>query len=132
MLEAQKKVHGGSFLAMTISYKSNSRLGRRRSQRVALSMPLVVWEPESDSREPMEKTRTLSVSRHGGLMALNSDVACGQSLVVTNAISRVSLECRVVYVMPERHDRHDARHVVGFEFLEPEANFWNISFPISA
>ncbi|HTQ86955.1 MAG TPA: PilZ domain-containing protein [Candidatus Solibacter sp.] len=113
---------------MTIAYKSNSRLGRRRSQRVALSMPVVVWEPDSDRRDPIEKTHTLSVSRHGGLMTLRVDVACGQSLMVTNAYSRVSLECRVVYVAP---DKQEAR-VVGFEFLEPATNFWNITFPISA
>jgi len=116
---------------MSIAYKSNSRLGRRRSQRVVLSMPVVVWEPESESRDPIEKTRTLSVSRHGGLMTLNADVACGQSLVLTNAISRESQECRVVYVMPDKQDRADARKV-GFEFLETETNFWNISFPVSA
>ncbi len=114
---------------MTIAYKSNSRLGRRRSQRVALSMPVVVWEPESDRREPIEKTRTLSVSRHGGLMTMSADVACGQNLMVTNAFSRETQECRVVYVAS---DKQEARQV-GFEFLEPLApNFWNISFPISA
>lgn len=116
---------------MTIAYKSNSRLGRRRSQRVALSMPVVVWEPESESKEPIEKTRTLSVSRHGGLMTMNANVACGQSLMVTNAYSRVSTECRVVYVAPEKQERTEPRQV-GFEFLETESNFWNISFPISA
>jgi len=114
---------------MTIAYKSNSRLGRRRSQRVALSMPIVVWEPESERREPIEKTRTLSVSRHGGLMTLSTDVSCGQNLMLTNAFSRETQECRVVYVAP---DKQEARQV-GFEFLEPlAANFWNISFPISA
>jgi len=116
---------------MTIAYKSNSRLGRRRSQRVALSMPVVVWEPESNSRDPIEKTRTLSVSRHGGLMTMSAEVSCGQSLMVTNAFSRQSLECRVVYVTSDKKDRADARKV-GFEFLDEETNFWNISFPISA
>jgi len=116
---------------MTIAYKSNSRLGRRRSQRVALSMPVVVWEPEAAGTEPMEKTRTLSVSRHGGLMMLSADVACGQSLMVTNAFSRVSTECRVVYVSADKQQRPEGRQV-GFEFLEPEMNFWNISFPLSA
>jgi len=113
---------------MTIAFKSNSRLGRRRSQRVALSMPVVVWEPESDRKDPIEKTRTLSVSQHGGLMTMSVAVRCGQSLMVTNAYSRVSQECRVVYVVP---DKQEVRQV-GFEFLDPVANFWNISFPVSA
>lgn len=110
---------------MSITFKSNSRLGRRRSQRVALSMPVVVSEPQSNRNDPIEKTRTLSVSRHGGLMTLHADVSCGQSLLVTNPFSRVSQECRVVYVAP---DKQEVRQV-GFEFLDPAGNFWNISFP---
>jgi len=92
---------------------------------------VVVWEPESERKDPIEKTKTLSVSRHGGLMMLSADVACGQNLVVTNAYSRMSLECRIVYVSSDKNENLDTRQV-GFEFLEPETNFWNISFPISA
>jgi len=113
---------------MSIAFKSNSRLGRRRSQRVALSMPVVVFEPQSSQKEPIEKTRTLSVSLHGGLMTLRAAVSCGQSLLVTNPYSRVSQACRVVYVAPEKQEVRQ----VGFEFLEPVTNFWNISFPIPA
>jgi len=110
---------------MSITFKSNSRLGRRRSQRVALSMPVVVSEPQSAQKEPREKTRTLSVSLYGGLMTLRWNVNRGQSLLVTNPYSRVSQECRVVYVGANEQEERQ----VGFEFLEPAHNFWNISFP---
>ena len=108
--------------------KSNSRLGRRRSQRVTLRMPVVVSEPQSDSRQALERAHTLSVSRYGALIALSSSVNWGQALLLTNPFSRVSQECRVVYVGP---DHQDKRHV-GVEFMGTETNFWNISFPAMA
>ena len=111
---------------MSITFKSNSRLGRRRSQRVALSMPVVISQPETNNMGPIEKTRTLSVSRHGGLVTMRVTVNCGQNLMVTNPFSRMSQPCRVVYVSPEKQEERQ----VGFEFLEPAAfNFWNITFP---
>jgi hypothetical protein len=113
---------------VTIAYKSNSRLGRRRSQRVALNVPVVVSEPHGNPQNPLEKTQTLSVSQHGGLITLRATVDCGQSLVVTNPSSRRSQECRVVYVGPN----HSESRQIGIEFLGPVTNFWNISFPIPA
>jgi hypothetical protein len=73
----------------------------------------------------MERTHTLSVSRHGGLIALRASVNWGQSLMLTNPLSRVSQECRVVYLGPEQQEQRQ----VGIEFLGPVTNFWNISFP---
>jgi len=108
--------------------KNNSRLGRRRSQRVTLRMPVVVSEPQADSSQTLERTHTLSVSRYGGLIAMSASVNWGQSLLLTNPFSRVSQECRVVYV---GHDQQDKRQV-GVEFMGTETNFWNISFPALA
>lgn len=105
--------------------KSNSRLGRRRSQRLTLSMPVVVSESDSSVHYPLERTHTLSVSQHGGLISLRSNVNWGQSLMLTNPFSRVSQPCRVVYLGPEQKESRQ----VGIEFLGPVINFWNISFP---
>ncbi len=113
---------------MTIAYKSNSRLGRRRSQRVVLKVPLVVSEPQTSPQNALERTQTLSVSRHGGLITLRTSVNCGQNLLVTNPYSRMSQECRVVYI----GGNHQEAREVGFEFLGPVTNFWNITFPVSA
>ncbi len=75
---------------------NNSRLGRRRSQRVTLSMPIMVSEAHADRLVTMERTHTLAVNRYGGLIAVRSGVNRGQSLLMTNTVSRVSTECRVV------------------------------------
>jgi len=105
--------------------KNNSRLGRRRSQRVTLSMPIVVSEPQTNTHIHMERTHTLGVNLYGGLIALRSSVNWGQNLLLTNPFSRVSQECRVVYLGPEQKEKRQ----VGVEFLGPVTNFWNISFP---
>ena len=104
---------------------SNSRLGRRRSQRVTLCFPIMVSEPYEDYRATMERTHTLAVNRYGGLIALGANVNRGQRLLITNTVSRVSKECRVVYL--GRH--HQDKRQVGVEFVDPVTDFWNISFP---
>jgi hypothetical protein len=109
----------------TTPVTNNSRLGRRRSQRVTLSVPITVSEPQADHRVTVERTHTLAVNRYGGLIALRSDVNYGQSLMMTNTVSRVSKECRVVYVGPNLQDKR----MVGIEFVDPVTDFWNISFP---
>jgi hypothetical protein len=105
--------------------KNNSRLGRRRSQRVTLRMPIVVSEPESSPQQAVERTHTLAVNRYGGLIALRATVRWGQNLLLTNPVSRVSQECRVVYLGPQ----HREMQQVGIEFTDPVTNFWNITFP---
>jgi hypothetical protein len=104
---------------------NNSRLGRRRSQRVTLSIPVSVSEAHADDRVALERTHTLAVNRYGGLIALRSSVNPGQSLLMTHTISRVSKECRVVYLGPNHQDKRQ----VGVEFADPVTDFWNISFP---
>ena len=104
---------------------NTSRLWRRRSQRVTLSMPVVVSEPESNQKQALERTHTLGVNRYGGLIALRAAVRWGQNLRLTNPYTRESQECRVVYLGPYHRDIQQ----VGVEFTEPVGNFWNISFP---
>jgi len=104
---------------------NNSRLGRRRSQRVTLIIPILVSEPIGKDRVAREQTHTLAVNRYGGLIALRSNVSPGQSLLMTHTISRVCTECRVVFLGPN----HRGKRQVGVEFVDPVTNFWNISFP---
>jgi hypothetical protein len=73
----------------------------------------------------MERTHTLAVNRFGGLIAVRSGVNRGQSLLMTNTVSRESKECRVVYLGPHHQDKRQ----VGVEFVGPVTDFWNVSFP---
>ncbi len=103
----------------------DSNLRRRRSQRVIVSIPITVSEARSHHRVSVERTHTLAVNRFGGLIALRTSVDPGQCLLMTNTASRVSKECRVVYLGPRDQDAWQ----VGIEFLDPTVDFWNITFP---
>jgi hypothetical protein len=88
-------------------------------------VPIVVSESQSNHRGTMERTHSLAVNRYGGLIALQASVNPGQNLLLTNTVSRVSKECRVVYLGPSHHDKRQ----IGVEFAGPLTDFWNMSFP---
>lgn len=101
------------------------RIERRRTMRVALRVDLVV-KGESDNGEKFEsQAQTLSVSGHGGSMALETVVVVGQKLVLTNSNSGQNAECRVVSTKTMR----DRPTNVAFEFTTRELNFWKMNFP---
>jgi hypothetical protein len=105
--------------------RDKSRLADRRSQRVTLRVPIVVSESTTGNGLHVERTHTIAVNRHGGLIALRAKVSQGQNLLLTNTATRVSKECRVVYLGPNQSDKRQ----VGIEFMDPVTDFWNISFP---
>ena len=102
-----------------------SRLESRRSQRVTLRVPLKVSESGSDLKPQIEDTYSLSVNKHGGLIALRASVSLGQTLTLTNKATRQTKECRVVCLGPAQIDKRQ----VGIEFSDPVTDFWKIAFP---
>ncbi len=105
--------------------KEKSRLGNRRSQRVTLRVPVVVSQSATGNGMTYERTHTVAVNQHGGLIVLKAKVRPGQNLLLTNSATHVSMECRVVYLGPNQLDKRQ----VGIEFADPVTDFWNISFP---
>ena len=100
---------------------------RRRTARVALCVDLIVHgETESSGKFKVE-ARTLSVSRHGGMMALELEVRIGQKLMLINVNSGQKAECKVVSAKPAR----DGKRNVAFEFVSTEINFWKMYFPVA-
>ena len=100
---------------------------RRRTARVALCVDLIV-HGETESRGKFRaEARTLSVSRHGGMMALEPEVRIGQKLMLINVNSGQKVECKVVSVKPVR----DGKRNVAFEFASAEINFWKMYFPVA-
>ncbi len=97
----------------------------RRSQRIDLSVPVVVYRPPREGPQFYESTQTLVVNAHGALMSLTGMVVPKQRLLVQNPNSGENLECRVVSVKkaligPPR---------VAVEFTRPTPGFWRIAFP---
>jgi len=100
-------------------------LRSRRSQRIELNVPLVVYRARGEGPQFYESTETLVVSAHGALIALTDLVAPWQKLRMQNLNTGENLECRVVSVKkaqigPPR---------VAVEFMQATPDFWRIAFP---
>jgi hypothetical protein len=70
---------------------------KRRSQRVALSVPVVAYRSQKLGLPFSEGTRTLMVSAHGALISLTAKVVTDQKLILKHALSGEEQECRVVF-----------------------------------
>jgi hypothetical protein len=105
----------------------DSRIKKRRSQRLALSVPVVVYRIPNAGRHFFEGAHTLAVSAHGALIGLGTEVAADQTLVLKHALTGEEQACRVIFVQKKSSGRAN----VGIEFREPAPNFWGIAFPPS-
>lgn len=101
------------------------RCERRRTARLSVFADLTIQGVTDRNVEFEVRTRSLSVSGHGGMTVLDVSVLVGQTLLLVNERSKQRAECRVVDVRPGSH----GKNFVAFEFLAPEANFWKMTFP---
>lgn len=97
---------------------------QRRSERVLLDMPVVV-RGESGDRAFQEETFTVTVSAHGALLMLETNVALGQKLMVMNPKNRDEREARVAY----KGAVHAGLAQVAVEFAAPAPEFWQMDSP---
>jgi hypothetical protein len=97
----------------------------RRSQRIELNVPVVVYRARGEGPQFYETTQTLVVSAHGALIALTDLVAPRQKLHMQNRSSGEHLECRVVSVknVPIGPPK------VALEFMRPTPGFWRLAYP---
>jgi hypothetical protein len=98
---------------------------QRRSQRVLLSVPVIVSGKRENGSSFNERTRTLVVNAHGALLLLRERVIVGQVLNITNVATGESLASIVKDINPGQHDEPE----IGIEFSQPSARFWHVSFP---
>ena len=73
-------------------------LRKRRSQRIELTVPVVVHRPPKEGPQFSERAQTLVVNAHGALMSLAERVTPEQKLLMQNIDSGEQKECRVVYI----------------------------------
>lgn len=101
---------------------------RRKSKRWAQPVPVLVYGSDTQKQPFHEKAETIDINDDGCLLVLESGVAAGQHLFLTNIRNRVERECVVVHVGKRVHGK--AR--VGVNFLRPlrdgmlpgPADFW--------
>ena len=99
-------------------------VGRRRSMRVLLSVPVVV-SGKIDNRDFSEETRTLVVNAHGAMISLAAGVAPGQIVKISANTAHISRDCRIVYVGAAQAGKSQ----MGVEFIKPSPAFWQLDFP---
>ena len=97
----------------------------RRSQRVCLSVPVVVIKGGPGKNASSEETRTLVVSAHGALLVLLLPLQVGDLLILRHTKTQEELTCRVVHLGPDQFGKRE----VGVEFEAPAPRFWRIAFP---
>jgi hypothetical protein len=106
----------------------NTRTGlvnQRRSQRMLLSVPLLVSEPNENGVLISEEVPTMVVDADGCLIRLKMKTAEGQELKIKNLLTGEETTCKVVDVTAAANNEQE----VGVAFSEESPNFWRVSFP---
>jgi len=102
-----------------------AQAGQRRSERVLLDVPVVIRGESPDQRPFQEETFTVTVSAHGALLMLATQVFPGQKLLLLNPANWDEREGRVAYTGRV----HAGLAQVGIEFTQPAPDFWPVSSP---
>jgi hypothetical protein len=100
--------------------------GHRRSKRLSLPVPVILYGRGADRNSIHEGTRMVSVNADGGLLTLAANVRRNQTLTIVNGKTQEERECRIVYV---GRVLRNGRKEIGVEFTRPAPNFWQLSFP---
>ena len=95
---------------------------KRRSERVKLTVPVLVTTATVDGREVQELTQTAIVNAHGGLFRSTMEFLVAQPLVLTNLNSNLKESARVVHA--ERLET--GGYGVAFEFDNASPEFWQV------
>lgn len=97
----------------------------RRSDRVALSVPIQVQGTDAEGNPFDERTQTLVISRFGALIIVPRPLAPGQQL----SVLCVGTGKESPAVVVEEVEGQQKGNLYGVELLTPDANIWEIHFP---
>jgi hypothetical protein len=101
---------------------------RRRSERLLLTVPILVEGLDSHGGKFSENARTLLINRHGAWIQLKRPISVGSTLHITTLVGKRSADFRVIG--PTRPPS-DAGGEWGVECLAENSNIWGITFPPS-
>ena len=97
----------------------------RRSDRIAIALPVEVFGTEVTGQDFFESTETHLLSRHGAAIVLKSRLAPLQQVTIRNLGNGKEATAQVIGPMGGRAEGS----VYGFSLLNPQVNLWNINFP---
>jgi hypothetical protein len=98
---------------------------KRRSSRVVIDIPIRLFGQDPQHKMFEEQTKTLTVSAHGALVVLHTQVDPGKPVLITNTMTGMEVQCRVAH----RKDIRAGGVELGLEFAQPLPKFWGIHFP---
>ena len=104
-----------------------SGVERRRSARTKLTVPIRIHGQSRNGEKFTFEAETHTVSDSGCLLNLEASLNVDQTLFLVNALTRQSVQGRVVSVW-----RHPGGKIfVGVEFLSQNRDFWSSELPSS-
>jgi hypothetical protein len=115
------KAHTSARAHDNASHKEGDRTPeRRRSSRLWVYLPVLVYGRTIESDPFHEGTEALRVNAGGGLITLTTPVRCGQRLLLINKVNQKEHECHVV----AERSKYLERTAVVIGFQEPVPDFW--------
>ncbi len=99
---------------------------KRRSDRILLTIPLVVHQSDASGATSTEEARSVSVNRHGARIRVSRSLRVGQTIRIVNQVSRRSADFRVVGPVAP-HTAQGGEW--GVECLNSQEIVWGIQFP---
>jgi hypothetical protein len=99
---------------------------KRRSDRLMITLPLVLDGRDSKDRPFEHPAQTLTINRHGARIITAQPLRAGQTIAVTNLATRLKGRFRVVGPVSPATRRGGEW---GIECLNPSEDIWRIQFP---
>jgi len=103
----------------------NRSAAMRRSSRVTIDIPITVFGQNSDGKMFHEQVKTITVSAHGALVHLGSNIDSRRPVLLVNPKTQMEVQCRAAY----RKEVAGRGAEIGLEFVSPLPKFWGIHFP---
>jgi hypothetical protein len=107
-------IAGGTRLS-TNQIRSQAFAQQRRSQRILLSVPILVSGQHPNGSAFSERTKTLVVNAHGALIQLRVPVLTGEGMRIKNLATNEELACTVVDINPGSTEIPE----IGIAFAKP-------------
>ncbi|PYV34471.1 MAG: hypothetical protein DMG22_05845 [Acidobacteria bacterium] len=99
---------------------------KRRSDRLMLTVPLIVAGRDAQGRDFELDARTVILNRHGALIQISRPLLTGQRIRIVNALCHREAEFTVVGPVAPRSEKGGQW---GVECLNSKVNMWGIQFP---
>lgn len=100
---------------------------KRRSDRLMLTVPLRVQGRDSQGEEFLDDARTVTLNRHGACIQIVRPLMPGQTIRITNLVSRREAYFRIVGPVSPRTEKGGEW---GVECID-QKDIWGIQFPPS-